>query len=64
VVEIVIERWTGLDGTVDYRWSLWRSGHRLGMGPDVHLSSEACEADARQHCQRSLGVEPDRITRL
>lgn len=64
MVEIVIERWTNPDGSMDFRWSLWRSGHRLRMGHDVHATSESCEKDAREYCARGLGVEPDRITRL
>jgi hypothetical protein len=64
VVEIVIERWTNPDGSMDFRWSLWRAGHRLRMGDDVHATSECCEKDAREYCARGLGVGPDRITRL
>jgi len=62
-LEIVIETWRGLDGTVDYRWSVWSEGRRLQMGgafPDPQL----CEENAQAYCEGALGRRADRVTRL
>ena len=64
MVEIIIERWIGADQTVDYRWSVWRDGLRLQMGPEVYATAEACASEAREFCVHGLGCEPDRVTRL
>jgi hypothetical protein len=63
MVEIVIERWTNADGSTDHLWSLWRDGDRLQFGRK-HKTSEEAEAEALEFCHRSLGVQPDRVTRL
>ena len=63
MVEIVIERWTNADKSVDFRWSAWRDGRRIGMG-GTHPTAEGSEAEARRFCLQELGGGPDRVTRL
>jgi hypothetical protein len=63
MVEVMIERWTALDGSVDYRWSVWRDGKRVEMG-GPHATPEGSEAAARRFCLTELGSAPDRVTRL
>jgi hypothetical protein len=46
MLEIIVERWSSFDSTVEYRWSLWRDGKRLQMG-GPHPTVAASEADAR-----------------
>lgn len=62
MIEIVIERWTGPNGT-EFRWSLWRDGMRIDMGPS-HANADDAEEEAREFCISALGREPDRVTRL
>ncbi len=64
MIEIIIERWTNADGATDFRWSVWRDGHRIQMGPNAHSSAEAGEREAREFGRRGLGYEPDKLTRL
>jgi hypothetical protein len=64
MIELVIERWDNFDGSVDFRWSLWRDGRRLHMNAEAYSSAEACEADARLFCRRGFGRDPDKVTRL
>ena len=63
MIEVMIECWTGADGTADHVWSLWRDGSRLQIG-NRHSSIESAEAEARAYCLQTLGTEPDRMTRL
>lgn len=63
MVEIVIERWTGLDGSVAFRWSLWADGRRLRMG-GPHDDGDASLAEAQAFCRDQMGREADRVTRL
>lgn len=63
MVEVIVERWSGFDGTVEYRWSLWRDGKRLQMG-GPHPTGAACETEARAFCERTIGAAPDRVTQL
>ena len=63
VIEVIIERWTQRDGTIDYLWSIWRDGKRAAMG-EPRRSADAAESEALESCRRSLHREPDRITRL
>ena len=63
MIEVIIERWVNPDGTTDFFWSVWRAGSRIEMG-GRHRSSEMAEAEATAHCLKSLGVRPDRVTRL
>jgi hypothetical protein len=62
MIEIIIERWSGPDGTT-FRWSLWHDGSRVGMGPD-YPSAEEAEAIAASFCMQALGAKADRVTRL
>ncbi len=61
--EVVVDRWTSFDGSVDYMWSVWRGSERLHHG-EAQSSADTAEAEARDYCRRVLGFEPDRITRL
>jgi hypothetical protein len=63
MLEIVIERWQGLEGRVVYRWSVWAAGRRVDMG-GPHGDPEACLDEAQAFCQAELGRVADRITRL
>lgn len=63
MLEIVIERWTGLDGRTEFRWSLWQDGRRLLMG-GPHEDARRSEEEARLACRERLACEPDRVTRL
>lgn len=63
MLEVIVERWSSFDGTIEYRWSLWRDGKRLQMG-GPHDNAAASEADARTFCERALDAEPDRVTHL
>lgn len=63
MLEIMVERWTALDGTTDYRWSVWRDGRRVQMGGPHDAAAES-EAASRAFCIEELDCAPDRITRL
>jgi hypothetical protein len=63
MIEIIIERWTSLAKSTDYRWSVWHDGNRIQMG-GPHDSGEKSEADALKYCRTTLGRGPDRIERL
>lgn len=62
-LEIVIERWQGLDGKTDFRWSVWHEGKRIQMG-GAFGEAAACEAEAQQFCLTAFGRPSDRVTRL
>ncbi len=64
MLEVVIERWTGSDGTTDYRWSVWRDGLRIEMGSGAHSNAVECESEALDFCMKGLGRKPDKVTRL
>ncbi len=64
MIEIVIERWTNAKGGTDFRWSVWRDGYRIQMGPNAHSTADDCEAQALEFCWRDLGHKPDKVTRL
>ena len=64
MIAIMIERWTNRDGSTDYRWSVWRDGHRLDMGGRPHADAEECEKEARAYCVETLGQEPDKVSHL
>jgi hypothetical protein len=40
MIEIMIERWTNAEGETDFRWSVWRDGFRIQMGPEAHSTVE------------------------
>ncbi len=63
MIEIIIERWTNPDRTVDFRWSIWRDGRRVQMG-DASPTAESSESEALEYCRRAIGRAPDRVTRL
>jgi len=62
MIEIVIERWSGQGGTT-FRWSVWRNGARVGMGPE-QPTADAAEAAASAFCALEIGARADRVTRL
>jgi hypothetical protein len=62
MIEIMIERWSAPEGT-EFRWSLWRDGVRIEMGPSCADADEA-EAAAEDFCVKTLGRTADRVTRL
>ena len=64
VLEVLIERWTDAGGTTEFRWSLWRDGHRVAMGHETHATAEDCELEATAYCRQGLGCNPDRVTQL
>jgi hypothetical protein len=63
MIEIIIERWTNLDKSTDYRWSVWRDGTRLQMG-GPYPALVSTEQEALAYCRSKLRCEPDRIERL
>lgn len=63
MMELVIERWSGPDGT-RFRWSLWRDGKRAAMGPSAHATAAAAEAAATAACIQEFGTRPDRVSAL
>lgn len=62
-LDIIIERWSNLDKSTDYRWSVWQGGSRVNMG-GPHPSAEESEREAVTFCRKSLKREPDRIEHL
>ncbi len=64
MIEVVIERWTGTDGTTAYRWSVWKNGYRIEIGNRAFSNSDDCESEALDFCTKGLGQKPDKITRL
>ena len=64
MIAVMIERWTNRDGSTDYRWSVWRDGHRLDMGGRPYAESGECEKEARAFCLQALGQEPDKVSHL
>ncbi len=64
MIEVVIERWTNVEGKTDFRWSVWCDGYRIQMGENVHSRADDCEAQALEFCWRDLGQKPDKVTRL
>lgn len=63
MIEVMIERWSQRDGSVDWLWSIWRDGEREHMG-GAHDSPESAEMEARAACHRRLGCGPDNVTVL
>jgi hypothetical protein len=63
VVELIVERWTNLNQTTDFRWSVWVDGKRVQMG-GPHKSAEESEREGKGYCTRALSRQPDRVTRL
>jgi len=63
MIEVMIERWSQRDGSVDWLWSIWQDGDRKHMG-GRHDSPESAEMEARAVCQQYLGQPPDEVTVL
>jgi hypothetical protein len=63
MIEVIIERWTSLKKSTDFRWSVWRDGSRIQMG-GPHGTCDESEREALEYCQSSLRRKPDRIERL
>jgi uncharacterized protein YbdZ (MbtH family) len=63
MIEVIIERWTSLKKSTDFRWSVWRDGNRIQMG-GPHVTCAESEREALDYCATSLRREPDRIERL
>ena len=63
MLEIIVERWSNRDGSVDYLWSVWLDGRRREMGGPVQ-DAAAAEAAAAEYCRGQLARKPDRVTRL
>lgn len=63
MIEIMIERWTQRDGSVDWLWSIWQDGQRRHMGR-AHPTAQSAEAEARAMCRQYFGAVPDDVTVL
>jgi len=63
VTELIIERWTNLNQSTDYRWSVWVDGKRVQMG-GPHKAADESEREGRAYCREALAQQPDRVTRL
>ncbi len=47
MIEVVIERWSRPDSTTEYRWSVWRDGHRIEMGGKAFSDGDDADIGAR-----------------
>jgi hypothetical protein len=63
MIELIIEHWKNLDGSSQYLWSVWRDGKRLGVSRPT-ASPQDAEEQGLDWCQKSIGGQPDRVTRL
>ena len=63
MIELIIERWGSLDGSSHFLWSVWQDGKRIEMSGRI-AGAESAEALGRAWCEKSLGRQPDRVTRL
>lgn len=63
MIELIIERWSQRDGSVDWLWSIWQDGERRHMGP-AQANAEAAEMEARAACHQLFGQAPDDVTVL
>lgn len=63
MIELIIEHWKNLDGSSQYLWSVWRDGKRLGVSRPTSLPEDA-EQQGLDWCRKSIGGQPDRVTRL
>ena len=63
MIQVIIERWTGVDGATDHLWTLWQDGNRLHLG-NKHGTADEAENEAIAFCHSEIGVQPDRIIRL
>jgi len=63
MIQIIVERWSQRDGTVDWLWSIWQAGERKHMG-GAHDDADSAEMEARAACHQYLGQPPDDVTVL
>lgn len=63
MIDVMIEQWKNLDGSVDYLWSVWQAGSRLHMG-GTHDTAEAAEQEARSFCRQRYNAEPASVTQV
>lgn len=63
MIQIIVERWSQRDGSVDWLWSIWQDGERKQMG-GAHDDVNSAEMEARAACQQSFGQLPDDVTVL
>jgi hypothetical protein len=63
VTELIIEQWTNLNQSIDYRWSVWVDGRRVQMG-GPHKTADESEREGQAYCRKGLAQAPDRVTRL
>ena len=47
MTELIIERWTNLNQTTDYRWSVWVEGKRVQMGGPHKTADDSAARGAR-----------------
>lgn len=64
MIEVMIDCWTKPEGGADYLWSVWHEGKRIQLGPHAYGDADICETEARDYCAKTLGCQPDRVTRL
>jgi hypothetical protein len=62
-IEVIIERWTNLDRSVEFRWSVWHRGTRIQMG-GPNGSADESEREAVEFCRKRFDCTPERIERL
>ena len=55
MTELIIERWTNLNQSIDYRWSVWVDGRRVQMG-GPHKTADESEREGRANCRKELGA--------
>jgi hypothetical protein len=63
MIELIIERWSQRDGSVDWLWSIWQDGDRKHMG-SAHRDPESAEMEARAACHQLFGRPPENVTVL
>jgi hypothetical protein len=63
MIQIIVERWSQRDGSVDWLWSIWQAGERKHMGGALK-DAESAEMAARAACHQYLGQPPDDVTVL
>ena len=63
MIQIIVERWSQRDGSVDWLRSIWQDGERKQMG-GAHDDAGSAKMEARAACQQSFGQLPDDVTVL
>ena len=59
MLEVIVERWTNPDGSVDFMWSVWQDGNRIQMS-GTYPTSEAAD-QGLVTAQFNLGILYARI---